>query len=165
MRRRPVALRVIVASALIVGGPSLPARAAGDWAWPVVGPVIRGFDPPDSPYGAGHRGIDIAATVGTPVLAAQAGTVAFAGSVGGRLYITIDHGGGWTSTFSWVDALFVRKGALVSRGQLIALSGWGHLDAPVPHLHFGVRLDGEYVDPLLVLAPPDVSGMIRLAPL
>jgi murein DD-endopeptidase MepM/ murein hydrolase activator NlpD len=165
MRRRPVALKVIVASALIVGGPSLPARAAGDWAWPVIGPVIRGFDPPDSPYGAGHRGIDIAAAQASVVVAAADGAVSFAGAVGGRLFVTVDHGGGWTSTYSWVSVLLVRKGAHVSRGQPVALSGWGHVDATVPHLHIGVRLDGEYVDPLLVLAPPDVSGMIRLAPL
>ena len=41
-----------------------PAAAAGDWAWPVVGPVIRGYDPPALPYGSGHRGIDIAAPIG-----------------------------------------------------------------------------------------------------
>ncbi|HET7928822.1 MAG TPA: M23 family peptidase, partial [Actinomycetota bacterium] len=38
----------------------VPVPQAGTWAWPVQGPVIRGFDPPDTPFGAGHRGIDIA---------------------------------------------------------------------------------------------------------
>jgi hypothetical protein len=42
-----------------------PSHAAGSWVWPVTGPVIREFDPPDSPYGSGHRGIDVAVPVGT----------------------------------------------------------------------------------------------------
>ena len=46
-----------------------PASAAGTWVWPVTGPVIRGFDPPDDPYGTGHRGIDIAVPFGTTTAA------------------------------------------------------------------------------------------------
>jgi murein DD-endopeptidase MepM/ murein hydrolase activator NlpD len=143
----------------------VPARAAGDWTWPVVGPVIRGFDPPDSPYGSGHRGIDIAAAVGTPVLAAEAGVVTFAGPVGGRLFVTIDHGAGLRSTYSFLSALAVRRGAVVSMGDVIARSGTGHAGEPVPHLHFGVKLGEAYVDPLEYLGPVDVWRFIRLAPL
>jgi murein DD-endopeptidase MepM/ murein hydrolase activator NlpD len=53
-------LFVAVAWAVLAPAAVGPARAAGDWSWPVVGPVIRAFDPPDTPFGSGHRGIDIA---------------------------------------------------------------------------------------------------------
>lgn len=142
-----------------------PARAAGDWSWPVFGPLIRGFDPPVSPFGSGHRGIDIAAAVGSPVRAPAAGRVTFAGPVGGRLFMTIDHGGGLESTYSWLSALIARRGDLVSGGQPIGRSGTGHPSEVVPHLHFGVKLLDVYVDPLDYLGPVDVSSFIRLAPL
>lgn len=142
-----------------------PARASGTWMWPVQGPVIRGFDPPDSPYGSGHRGIDIATAFGTPVVAPAAGTVSFAGKVGGRLFLTVQHGGGLASTYSWVSALLVRKNEVVQAGQTIALSGEGHPGSLTPHLHFAVKLSGEYVDPLDYLGPGSVVDLIRLAPL
>jgi murein DD-endopeptidase MepM/ murein hydrolase activator NlpD len=131
----------------------------------VSGPVIRGFDPPDTPFGAGHRGIDIAVAPGTPILAPEAGTVSFAGRVGGELFVTIVHGGGLSSTYSWISAAAVRKGDVVSRGQTIGATGTGHPGASVPHLHFGVKLDGEYVDPSELLAPLGVQDLIRLVPI
>lgn len=149
----------------VLGQPG-SASAAGTWTWPVTGPVVRGFDAPDDPYGSGHRGIDIAAESGTPVRAVDAGTVTFAGRVGGELFITVQHGAGLASTYSWVSALSVGRSDVVVRGQVIALSGPGHPGSlEPPHLHFGVKLDGAYVDPLGYLAPMSVAGMIRLAPL
>ena len=142
-----------------------PARASGDWTWPVVGPVTRGFDPPDSPFGSGHRGIDIAAAVGTPVHAAAAGTVSFAGPVGGRLFVTVDHAAGLESTYSFLSSISVRRGDVVSQGQAIARSGTGHAGDVVPDLHFGVKLADVYVDPLEHLGPVEVWRFIRLAPL
>lgn len=152
-----------VAPAPVVA-PAAPAAGAG-WGWPVVGPVIRGFDPPQTPFGAGHRGIDIAVAAGTPVLAPEAASVSFAGRVGGELYVTLDHGGGLSSTYSWVSAALVRRGDVVAGGSPIALSGRGHPGSSLPHLHLGVRLDGAYLDPLAFLGPIDVSGFIRLVPL
>lgn len=142
-----------------------PARAAADWTWPVVGPVIRGFDPPQTPFGSGHRGIDIAAAIDTAVVAAESGVVTFAGPVGGRLFVTIDHGGGLESTYSFLASIAVRRGDPVTRGQVIALSGSGHAGEPIPHLHLGVKLADAYVDPLAYLRPADVWRFIRLAPL
>ena len=160
---RPVfAFLLIVASAALRPA---TAAAAGSWAWPVTGPVIAGFDPPSSPYGSGHRGIDIATPVGTEIVAPEAGVVAFAGPVGGRLFLTIDHGGGLESTYSWLQSLAVRRGDEVAEGQPVARSGDGHPGDPIPNLHVGVHLNDVYVDPLDYLAAIDVSSMIRLAPL
>ncbi len=131
----------------------------------MVGPVIRAFDPPETPFGAGHRGIDIAVPVGTVVVAPEAGVVTFAGRVGGELFVTLDHGEGLTSTYSWVSVTLVRTGDVVARGAPIAQSGTGHPGSSLPHLHLGVRLDGAYLDPLEFLGPASVSDFIRLAPL
>lgn len=142
-----------------------PALVSGSWTWPVTGPVIRGFDPPDSPYGVGHRGIDIAVPVGTPIVAPESGTVSFSGTVGGDLFVTIDHGNQLSSTYSWIASSVVRKGDVVSRGQTIGTTGFGHPGSSVPHLHVGVRLHGVYVDPLDYLAPVGVQDLIRLVPI
>jgi murein DD-endopeptidase MepM/ murein hydrolase activator NlpD len=163
MRRWSILLFLAATATLV---PATPASAGGGtWLWPVTGPVIRGFDPPDSPYGSGHRGIDIAAPYGTVVVAPAAGTVAFAGGVGGYLFLTIDHGGGLSSTYSWVSGVSVRKGDAVTPGEPIALSGGGHPGDTVPSLHFGVKLNGVYVDPMLYLQSADLTSIIRLAPL
>jgi murein DD-endopeptidase MepM/ murein hydrolase activator NlpD len=158
-------LFMAVAWALLAPSAAGQARAAGDWSWPVVGPVIRGFDPPDTPFGSGHRGIDIAVSVGTPVHAVAAGVVTFAGPVGGRLFLTIDHGAGRESRYSFLGALAARRGDGVSVGQVVARSGTGHVGDLVPNLHFGVLLDDVYVDPLDYLGPVEVWRFIRLAPL
>jgi murein DD-endopeptidase MepM/ murein hydrolase activator NlpD len=91
----PLRSRLVILPLLLLASvaPSVWAGPSADWAWPVVGPVIRGFDPPSTPFGAGHRGIDIAAPMGTPVLASAPGLVTFAGEVAGHLFVTVDHGG------------------------------------------------------------------------
>jgi murein DD-endopeptidase MepM/ murein hydrolase activator NlpD len=158
----PIAL--MVAGVGSVSPPDAPF-ATSDWPWPVRGPVIRGFDPPEDPFGAGHRGIDIAAPIGTDVVAPASGTVAFAGKVGGHLFVTLDHGGELTTTYSWISSTFVRKGDVVTAGQAFASTGTGHPGSTVPHLHFGVRLSGVYLDPLTFLLELGVVDLIRLAPL
>jgi murein DD-endopeptidase MepM/ murein hydrolase activator NlpD len=160
-----------------VGGPHTPhARSVhgargiedvipGSYAWPVEGPVIRGFVLPQGPYGSGHRGIDIAIAFGTPVHAANDGVVAFAGSVGGSLYVSIDHPDGVRTTYSWLSALGVRKGQSVARGDIVGATGHGHPELPVPHLHFGARMGSTYIDPMMLLDGGSVVDLIRLAPL
>ena len=143
----------------------MTASPAGTWSWPVTGPVIQGFDPPTSPFGAGHRGVDIAVPFGTTILAPEAGTVSFAGRVGGELFVSLDHGGGLASTYSWLSSAVVGKGDLVAVGQPIGATATGHPGSSVPHLHLGVRLDGAYMDPLGYLAPLGVQDLIRLVPL
>jgi murein DD-endopeptidase MepM/ murein hydrolase activator NlpD len=136
----------------------------GTYAWPVVGPVIRGFEPPPDPFGPGHRGIDIGAPFGSPLVAAEEGVVAFAGWVGGSLFVSIDHPDGVRSTYSWLSAIEVAAGDHVAREQPIGSTGTGHPEVPTPHLHFGTRLGDSYIDPMLMLERGSVVGLIHLAP-
>ena len=94
-----------------------------------------------------HNGIDMAAPGGSPILAAYDGDVVAAGyssSMGN--YIMIDHGDGLYTIYMHASALYVSKGQEVSRGQTIAAVGSTGRSTG-NHLHFGVRLNGEYVDP------------------
>ena len=144
-------------------GGSIPGY--GTYAWPVDGPVIRPFQPPAGPYGAGHRGIDIGVPVGTPVRAAADGVVAFAGVVAGERFVSIDHPDGVRTTYSWLGGIEVASGAPVIRGQALGRSGQGHPGVEPPHLHFGARFAGSYLDPMLLLGRDGVVGLIRLAAL
>jgi murein DD-endopeptidase MepM/ murein hydrolase activator NlpD len=139
--------------------------APGGYAWPVVGPILRGFEPPPDPYSAGHRGIDIGAPFGSPLLAAQDGTVAFAGYVAGALYISVDHPDGVRTTYSWLSAITVTKGQVVTKGQTIGSTGHGHPEVDQPHLHFGAKVGSTYIDPMTLLGSGSVVGLIHLAPL
>ena len=146
-----------------------PAGAASTRPYlrPVRGAILRHYEPPPTPYAAGHRGIDMAAPVGTPVVAANDGVVAFAGPVGGWLFVSIDHPDGIRTTYSFLSAVTVKKGQIVKRGDRVALSGTGDGSSPQPHLHFGARRGGDYIDPeplLLDGLRRDLSQAIRLAP-
>lgn len=148
----------------------MPAPAASGSAWyvpPVRGPVIRHFEPPPTPYAAGHRGIDIATARGSAVLAAAAGRVAFAGQVGGELFVSIDHPDGIRTTYSFLDVVLVRAGQAVSQRQIVARSGAGHAGSTTPHLHFGMRVGSTYIDPEPYLVSGfrrDYSDLVRLVP-
>lgn len=142
-----------------------PGPEYGAYAWPLQGPVIQPFDPPDTPYGSGHRGIDIAAGVGTPVRAAGDGKVAFAGLVAGSKYVSVDHPDGVRTTYSWLGSLAVDPGRPVYQGDLLGTSGFGHPGVEPAHLHFGARFGGDYIDPMLILERGSLVGLIHLAPL
>jgi murein DD-endopeptidase MepM/ murein hydrolase activator NlpD len=142
-----------------------PGPAYGTYAWPVRGQVLRPYDPPETPFGSGHRGIDISAPLGELVRAAQEGTVAFAGPVAGSLFVSIDHPDGVRTTYSWLSEVRVRAGDRLDRGAVIGLSGAGHTGVDPPHLHFGARFAGEYMDPMLLLGGGSLVGLVRLAPL
>lgn len=122
----------------------------GPWAWPVAPhEVVRAFDAPETPYGPGHRGIDIAAPAGSAVLAPQDGVVRFAGPVAGRPVLSIEHADGLVSSFEPVEPL-VAAGHVVERGEQIGVLLPGHVDQTT-RLHLGARLHGAYVDPLGLL--------------
>jgi murein DD-endopeptidase MepM/ murein hydrolase activator NlpD len=164
--RRLLALFAACLVLLVLTVATAPAASAsGSWTWPVVGPVIRGFDPPESRYGSGHRGIDIAAVIGSSVVSAAPGVVSFAGRVGGELFVSVDHGGGVMSSYSFLSFIGVHRGDVVAEGAAVGRTGAGHPGAEPSHLHFGLRVDGEYVDPMSYLRPPSVVSLIRLAPL
>ncbi|MRG58680.1 peptidoglycan DD-metalloendopeptidase family protein [Agromyces sp. CFH 90414] len=140
-----------------------PDAVAGDWAWPVGAPirVLEPFRRPATRYSAGHRGIDVAATAGDPVMAAGTGVVHFAGAVAGRDVVSIDHGDGVISAIEPVTAV-VAEGDVVRRGEPIgAVSAGGHCTGTC--VHFGVRVDGEYVSPFLYLGGVPRAVLLPLA--
>ncbi|MEZ3158731.1 M23 family metallopeptidase [Microbacterium sp. BWR-S6Y] len=142
---------VLVATFLLAVTPTGAAAAAPvldrGWTWPVA-PVriVRPYEAPAHPYGPGHRGIDV---VGTDVLAPADGVVAFRGEVAGRGVLTIDHGGGLVSSYEPVDSDLAVSDH-VRKGQRIAVVSRGGHTAPGT-VHLGVRLKGEYINPLLLL--------------
>lgn len=98
-----------------------------------------------------HNGVDMAAPGGSPILAAYSGTVAAAGyssSMGN--YIYINHGSGLVTIYMHASALYVKAGQNVSKGDKIAAVGTTGTSTG-NHLHFGVRLNGSYVDPMTYL--------------
>ncbi len=100
-----------------------------------------------------HTGIDIGAASGTNILAANAGTVISAGYNSGYGYmVMIDHGGGIVTLYAHSSKLLVSKGDVVARGQVIALVG-STGNSTGPHLHFEVRVNGEYKNPLDYVSP------------
>src|SRR4051794_36609888 len=120
--------------------PATPADAA--WVWPVKGDVITPYRNGTDPYAAGqHRGIDIAASVGTPVVAAAGGAVRFAGTAGSSgLTIGIRTTDGYDTSYLHLSSLAVRAGTSVSAGARIGAVGTSRTrSAPAPHLHLGVR--------------------------
>jgi murein DD-endopeptidase MepM/ murein hydrolase activator NlpD len=137
------------------------------FGWPLPGTpvVVRGFQAPASPFGPGHRGVDLAAVAGAPVFAAGAGTVVFAGAVAGRGVVSVDHPGGLRTTYEPVSPT-VTAGDRVARGQQLGTVQLGHPGCTATAcLHWGVRRglghDREYLDPLrLVLNAP-----VRLLPI
>lgn len=144
------------------------ARAA---VWPVGPPrpsVVRGWEPPPSPYGRGHRGVDLAAPPGTEVRATAPGRVAFAGPVAGRGVLSIELAGTGEpplrTTYEPVRPL-VRPGALVAEGQVVAVVAEGSSHCPTGCLHWGLLRGEEYLDPLALLPASALRrGPSRLLP-
>jgi murein DD-endopeptidase MepM/ murein hydrolase activator NlpD len=150
MRSRMVLLAGIVLT-LVLGAP-WPADGVpvASWSWPVAPPrtIVRPYLAPPTPYGAGHRGIDISAPEGAPVLAPDDGIVHFAGVVVDRPVISIEHAGGVLSSMEPV-ASTLHAGDVVHRGDLIGTVVAGHCAASC--LHLGARIDGAYVNPMVFL--------------
>lgn len=95
-----------------------------------------------------HTGIDIGVASNSNVIAAQAGKVIHSGWLGGYgKVLIIDHGGGIATLYAHNNTLLVSVGSKVTRGQVIAKSGSTGLSTG-PHVHFEVRVNGAYVDPM-----------------
>ncbi|KJQ52946.1 murein hydrolase activator EnvC family protein [Microbacterium sp. SA39] len=130
------------------------------WLWPVDGArqVVAPFRAPAHKYGAGHRGVDLAAASGAVVRAPAEGVVAFRGVVVDRPLMTIEHAGGLVSTFEPLLST-LSPGDVVDAGDEIGVVGTGGHAAP-GSVHLGVRLDGEYINPMLLFG--DVPRAVLL---
>jgi murein DD-endopeptidase MepM/ murein hydrolase activator NlpD len=144
------------------GGARAESRPTGHALWPLQPQpeVVRRFDPPTSPWGAGHRGVDLLGAPGQPVHAALAGTVAFAGTLAGRGVVVVDHGG-LRTTYEPVSPSVPVGTAVAAGGELGGLqTGLSHC-LPRTCLHWGLLRGEEYLDPLSLLG----FAPIRLLPL
>lgn len=147
--------RVAVAAiALLV----LAAPAAGEepltYEPPVDSPVRDPFRPPSTPYGPGNRGLEYATARGAPVHAAAPGTVTFAGQVGGRRYVTVQHADGIRTTYGPLGRMTVRRGDTLAAGDVVGASAGAQL-------LWTARLGDVYVDPAVLLAASG-TGRVRL---
>ena len=114
---------------------------------PVTGRITSRFGAVESIRDHTHKGIDIAATRGTPILAAASGTVTFAGWSSGYGYLVkIDHGSGVETYYGHCSKLYVSAGDTVEAGDKIAAVG-STGNSTGNHLHFEIRLNGEQVNP------------------
>lgn len=122
--------------------------SAAGFIWPVNGAVVSGYG---LRWGRLHEGIDIAASTGTSIWAAAAGTVIYAGWLGGYgNLVVVDHGNGLSTAYAHASAIVVTVGQTVSQGETLSLVG-STGNSSGPHLHFEVRVNGVAVDPLLYL--------------
>lgn len=138
-------------------GPGSVPKVGRVWPIGVRPALLRGWEPPATPYGRGHRGVDLAGAAGVPVRTIAEGTVTFAGQVAGRGVVAVDLKGTGDppvrTTYEPVTAQ-VRKGDEVRAGQRL-----GVLQPPGGHcggascLHWGARIGEEYLDPRLLLPP------------
>ncbi|WP_121252936.1 M23 family metallopeptidase [Nocardioides ferulae] len=145
--------------------PALPPATSetdpvGEWPLRPEPAVERGFDPPDEPWGAGHRGVDLAGRPGQRVHSALPGKVTFAGQLAGRGVVVVGHGA--TRTTYEPVAASVAVGDRLDAGTPIgALQLSGSHCFPRACLHWG-WLEGEtYLDPLRLVG----GGPVRLLPL
>jgi murein DD-endopeptidase MepM/ murein hydrolase activator NlpD len=177
MVRRPVLVRPVfalvlgaltldatpVVAAPVTAVPSVtrsglrPQVVAATFTPPVDAPVRDPYRPPAQPYGPGNRGIEYDTVPGEPVRAAGDGIVAFAGAIGAARYVSIDHGSGLRTTYSYLQTLRVARGDRVRRGAVLGTTS-------EVAFHFGARLHGAYVDPagLFGLVLPVRGVLVRI---
>ena len=157
-------LQALLPAALLLFQGASPVAGEDDpvGVWPLrpEPEVVARFDPPTSPYGPGHRGVDLLGRVGQPVHAALAGTVTYAGTLAGRGVVVVSHGA--TRTTYEPVAARVSVGDPVPRGGLIGtLQAFASHCAPGVCLHWGWLRGETYLDPLRLVG----YGPVRLLPL
>ncbi|MBO9569522.1 MAG: M23 family metallopeptidase [Cellulomonas iranensis] len=139
-----------VALALATGAGGAPPPPAPPAAYrpPVEAPVVvRAFAPPPRPWLPGHRGVDVAAAAGAPVLAPADGVVTFAGRVVDRGVVTVLHPDGRRSSLEPVSATVAVGQAVLAGDALGVVAGSPHGTEGGPGVHWGVREGDVYVDP------------------
>ncbi len=159
--------RALLVSLMLLLVSGAIAAAASVWQAPLRPlTVTRHFEPPPTPYAAGHRGVDLGGAPGEAVFAAGAGEVSYAGPLAGRGVVVVVHGA-LRTTYEPVRAT-VKRGARVAKGQELGSLQPGHPGCPVAAcLHWGLLRGETYLDPLSVLGdqrirllPP--SGVLRI---
>ncbi len=129
------------------------AKSSSGWVWPVgtMADITSGFgwrSAPTAGASSFHEGVDIGVDYGTPVVAANSGTVTVAEYWGGfGLFIVIDHGGGISSSYAHLSGFAVSVGQYVSAGQVIGYVGSTGVSTG-PHLDFRIYVDGVAQNPL-----------------
>jgi len=126
--------------------PAIAARSSSKFSWPVRGKILSGFG--SKPNGLVNDGINIAASRGATVKAAENGVVAYAGNEvkGMGNLIIIQHSGGWMTVYAHLDTMAVRRGTRVNVGQKIGTVGAsGKVDRP--QLHFEIRKGTKAYNP------------------
>ena len=126
------------------------------WPCPSSGRITSGFGDRESPTkgaSTNHKGIDIGASSGSNIVAAAGGTVTIATySYSAGNYVMINHGGGVSTVYMHCSKLLVSVGDTVKQGDVIAKVGsTGYSTGP--HLHFGIRQNGTYVNPSKYVSP------------
>lgn len=122
------------------------ATATPHFIWPVEGQVVSGFGP--SATGGANDGINIAAPKGSPIKAAEGGTVVYADNEmkGFGNLVLIRHQGGWVTAYAHLDRMLVSKDTIVARGDMIGTVGKSG-DVKSTQLHFEIRHNGTPTDP------------------
>ena len=126
--------------------PNSAPRSNAKFSWPVRGKIISDWGPKAD--GLQNDGINIAANLGAPVLAAENGVVAYSGNElkGMGNLVILQHSGGWMTVYAHMDSLNVKRGAKVSVGDKIGTVGQtGKVSEP--QLHFEIRNGSKAVDP------------------
>ncbi|MEU0879068.1 peptidoglycan DD-metalloendopeptidase family protein [Lentzea sp. NPDC005914] len=147
----------LLPAALLLTTLLTPPSTRFSWPLPPPHPVVRTFQAPATPFGPGHRGVDLSAPAGSPVLAAGDGVVVYAGAVAARTLVSLQHPGGLRTTYEPVTPA-VTAGHQVRRGDVVGHLQEGH--CPSPCLHWGARRANEYLDPLRLVT----WARVRLLP-
>lgn len=162
--RRLLMSTVLLLALLLAETPRADAdQSAARWPLSPTPTVVQGFDPPTTPWGAGHRGVDLLGSPGQPVLAAATGIVRFAGMLAGRPVVVVDHGTERTTYEPVRPAARIVVGARVDAGGVLGmLETVGSHCPPRACLHWGLirNADDVYLDPLGLLG----VGAVRLLP-
>lgn len=151
-------VRALPAAGVATDGATDPV---GTWPLHPDPPVVHGFDPPSSPWGAGHRGVDLLGRPGQPVRSALPGTVSYAGVLAGRGVVVVSHGATRTTYQPVAAAADLAVGDPVGAGERLGvLEAAGSHCAPRSCLHWGWLEGTTYLDPLRLVG----LGPVRLLP-
>lgn len=163
-------MKIVLFLVLLLASLSNSASTASEsLIWPIFGvtelDIINQYEAPLTEYGAGHRGIDLPATLGTEVLAPVSGEVSFAGQVGYRNSITISFGGSFRASIEPVCSDLI-EGTMIIQGEVLGTV----CETDMPYqwhcestcLHFGTRTEEGYFSPLALMGLLSPSRLVPL---